>query len=82
MLPISESNHEAVPAPISILQLERSSDGRATLAPDPHLPQKTEGKKEWENNYGFFLSVYLSFGKKQKKTKLLEIHAQVYMNTF
>lgn len=27
-----------------------SDDGRGTLAPDPHLPQKTEGKKEWKNN--------------------------------
>lgn len=44
--PISESNHEAAPAPISVLQLEKSSDGRATLAPHPPLPRKTEGKEE------------------------------------
>lgn len=50
LLPIRECNHEAVPAPISVLQLERSGDGRGTLAPDPHLPWKTEGKKGWKNN--------------------------------
>lgn len=50
LLSISECNHEEVLAPISILQLEKSDDGRGTLAPDPHLPQKTEGKKEWKNN--------------------------------
>lgn len=38
-----------VPAPISTLQLERSGDGRATLAPDPHLTQKTERKSERGN---------------------------------
>lgn len=43
--PIREGNHGVVPAPISVLQLERSGDGRGTLAPDPHLPHKTEGNK-------------------------------------
>lgn len=42
MLPITESNHEVVRAPISVLQLERSRDGRGTLTVDPHLPQKRQ----------------------------------------
>lgn len=44
-LPIRKCNHEVVPAPISVLQLERSCDRRGALTPDLHLPQKTERKK-------------------------------------
>lgn len=45
LFPMRKCNHEVVPAPISVLQLERSCDGRGTLATNLHLPQKTERKK-------------------------------------